>query len=327
MLVEDICSAKAVHVPLSCTLQEAAVQMRGKNSTGIRRLTRRPSAWRSMKDRVRTIIGNVLRAGRALLTEPEAKAVLAAYGLPIVETRTAASVDEAVDQAGYPVALIILSPDISHKSAVGGVALDLADAAAVRSAMLERIWQQAPEARVEGFSVQPMVWQGAGFELIIGAATDPVFGPFLLFGHGGVNTERDVHARYFCSFREPEHGHLARLTQIDHSRETAFIATTTDACGENSILGEVRAVADPDNVRAEFGIAVCSDCKGKGLGRPLLDKMIRYARKKYRHTGGLHHVSQADAGARLRLTDQHRGRRRWRQLHLALGQEDAGVTD
>ncbi|KAF7963023.1 hypothetical protein AWV79_17790 [Cupriavidus sp. UYMMa02A] len=77
-----------------------------------------------MKDRVRTIIGNVLRAGRALLTEPEAKAVLAAYGVPVVETRTAASVDEAVDQAtriGYPVALKILSPDISHKSAVGGV--------------------------------------------------------------------------------------------------------------------------------------------------------------------------------------------------------------
>ncbi len=143
----------------------------------------------------RAIAQAALAAGRELLSEPEAKAVLAAYHIPVVETRRAASVDEAAQAAariGYPVALKLLSPDVSHKSDVGGVALDLEDEAALRSAAA-RIGQQLarlrPEARLEGFTVQQMARRPQAHELIVGVATDPVFGPAILFGQGGVAVE------------------------------------------------------------------------------------------------------------------------------------------
>jgi acetyltransferase len=143
----------------------------------------------------RGVIDAVLASGRDLLTEPEAKALLAAYGIPVVETRTVPSVDAAVAAAGevgYPAVVKILSRDISHKSDVGGVALDLKNAAEVRLAvetMARRVRELRPDAHVDGYTVQRMVVRPRAHELIAGVATDPVFGPALLFGRGGTAVE------------------------------------------------------------------------------------------------------------------------------------------
>ena len=144
---------------------------------------------------VRAIATVALRAGRTVLTEPESKAVLAAYHIPVVETRIARSTSklESVAAAiGYPVAVKILSPDISHKSDVGGVALNLAGAAELTQsaqAMLERCRKLRPQARVEGFTVQRMIRRGGAHELLAGIALDPTFGPVVLFGRGGTAVE------------------------------------------------------------------------------------------------------------------------------------------
>ena len=136
------------------------------------------------------IIRGAREAGRTLLTEVESKAVLSAYGIPITETRIAPTADEAVAAAariGYPVVLKLYSHTITHKTDVGGVALDLADEAAVRAAY-EAIRAGVTTARgaehFEGVTVQPMI-DFAGYELIIGSSIDPQFGPVLLFGMGG----------------------------------------------------------------------------------------------------------------------------------------------
>ena len=143
----------------------------------------------------RRIIAPALAEGRAVLTEPEAKAVLAAYGIPVVRTVTAADAAAAVRQAdalGYPVALKILSPDISHKSDVGGVALDLENPESVEReclAMRARVARLAPAAQIDGFTVQCMARRPNAPELILGIATDPIFGPVILFGQGGTAVE------------------------------------------------------------------------------------------------------------------------------------------
>ncbi|MCA3250838.1 MAG: GNAT family N-acetyltransferase [Pseudomonadota bacterium] len=146
--------------------------------------------------RVRTIVDAALAAGREMLTEPEAKELLAACDIPVVPTRTVAPTPEAAAAAasalGFPAVLKILSPQISHKSDVGGVALDLGDAAAVAGAaasMLQRVAVQRPDATIEGFTLQPMVRRPRALELIAGTHVDPLFGPVVLFGAGGTSVE------------------------------------------------------------------------------------------------------------------------------------------
>ncbi len=144
---------------------------------------------------VRSIVATALRERRSVLTEPESKAVLAAYHIPVVETRIARELADLAPLAaaiGYPVALKILSPDISHKSDVGGVALNLAGAEELMQAaqaMLERCRQLRPQARIEGFTVQRMIRRGGAHELLAGLALDPTFGPVVLFGRGGTAVE------------------------------------------------------------------------------------------------------------------------------------------
>lgn len=373
-------------------------------------------------ERARQCIHEALAAGRTMLTEPEARTVLTAYGIPVVETRTATDIDTAVAAAegiGFPVAVKILSRDITHKSDVGGVALDLQSAGQVRQALARmeaRIRGERPGARLDGFTIQRMISRPGAFELILGATTDPVFGPVVLFGHGGTAAERiadraialpplninlakdlvgrtriakllagyrdqppihhealyrvlmqlsqllcdqpeiaeldinplladsagvlaldarigvapatqpgaarlairpypreleetvtwhgaplllrpvhpedepayqaffaamtpeDIHMRFFCMIRQPPHSQLARMTQIDYAREMAFVAIGPATGEPPAILGEVRAVADPDNLRAEFAVAVRSDCKHQGIGTLLLDKLVAYCR-------------------------------------------------
>jgi acetyltransferase len=373
----------------------------------------------------RRLILEVMASGREMMTEPEAKALLADCGVPVVATRVVGTrVDDALRAAegvGYPVALKILSTDISHKSDVGGVALDLANAEALRRAaldMLTRVRSSVPDAAIQGFTVQAMVRRPHAQELIVGTSIDAVFGPVILFGQGGTAVEvladralalpplnrtlardlvsrtrvakllhgyrdhppaqlealydvlisvsqmlidlpelleldinpllvdetgaialdarvrvslaarggeasfairpypaqlgercewdgqrivlrpirpedeaqhlaflesldpNDIRLRVFYSRREIGRTELARLTQIDFEREMAFIAEGTGPDGQPRTLGTVRAIADPDNVDAEFGIIVRSDLKCHGLGQLLLDKMIRYARSR-----------------------------------------------
>ncbi len=144
---------------------------------------------------VRAIIDKAIGAKREWLTEPEAKAVISAYGVPAVAPTVVASPKAAAMRAAEiagPVAIKILSPDITHKSDLGGVVLDLATPSAVREAaeaMKERIAKLKPEARLEGFVVEPMVHRPGSLELIIGVAPDLQFGPLILFGQGGVAVE------------------------------------------------------------------------------------------------------------------------------------------
>jgi acetyltransferase len=142
------------------------------------------------------IIGHALDEGREMLDEFEAKSVLAAYGIPVVATvatdGSIAAVLAAAHDIGYPVALKIRSRDITHKSDVGGVALGLRDENDVRRAadrMLTRIRQALPHAHIDGFTVQAMVARPLAQELIVGAGIDPLFGPVVLFGHGGTAVE------------------------------------------------------------------------------------------------------------------------------------------
>ena len=154
-----------------------------------------PADFRADVDAVRTIVGKVLDEGREILTEVEAKDVLQRYGIPVVMTRIAPSADYAVrlaDEMGFPVALKILSPDVSHKSDVGGVALNLESGQAVEEAaraMQTRLRRLLPHARLTGFTVQPMAQRPGAVELIVGAATDATFGPVILFGQGGTAVE------------------------------------------------------------------------------------------------------------------------------------------
>ncbi|MDH5538811.1 MAG: GNAT family N-acetyltransferase, partial [Rhizobacter sp.] len=372
---------------------------------------------------IRKLVQQALDDGREMLSEPEAKSVLEAYGVPIVATRIvdpdpAAAVDAAA-AIGFPVVLKIVSAEISHKSDVGGVVLHLDNADAVRDAalaMLSRVRELRPGARVNGFSVQSMVRRSHAHELIVGASIDSVFGPVILFGQGGTSVEvvadraialpplnnalaralvqrtrvarllagyrdtpaadqqalhavllavsqlladvpelaeldinplilnhegaialdarirlsaqapggaarfaikpypahwvetvewhdrkvvlrpirpedegqhleflnrldpEDVRMRVFYSRRSIERSELARLTQIDYEREIAFVAVAPGPQGVDETLGTARAVIDPDNIDAEFGIIVRSDLKGSGLGALLMNKLIRTLR-------------------------------------------------
>ena len=373
----------------------------------------------------RATIRAALADGRDLLDELEAKTVLKAYGIPIVPTlAVGASADEvavAAREIGFPVALKILSPDISHKSDAGGVQLNLRDEAEVRAAataMLAHVSAALPKARLRGFTVQAMVQRPMAQELIVGASVDPSFGPVLLFGQGGTavevladraialpplnrvlarelisrtrvakllagyrdhpparldaicdvlialsqmladlpelaeldinplladahgvialdarlrvsrtpgaGTERfaiqpypaelaetvswqghavllrpirpedetihrtfieqldpeDVRLRLFAVRRSLPHSELARLVQIDYAREMAFIALAPKADGALETLGVVRAIADPDNVEAEFAVIVRSDLKGQGLGDLLMAKILHYLKSR-----------------------------------------------
>ncbi len=142
------------------------------------------------------VIDRALAEGREMLTEPEAKALLAAAGVPVVATTIAGPTPQAAAQAaralGFPVVLKVLSAQISHKSDIGGVALNLEseqDVIAAAQAILTRAAQLRPDALIEGFTVQPMVRRPRALELIIGSSIDPQFGPVLLFGQGGTAVE------------------------------------------------------------------------------------------------------------------------------------------
>ena len=141
-------------------------------------------------------LDEALACGHEWLDAAQAMDVLRAYGIPAIPTRRARDAEEAVNAAcdlGFPVALKIVAPQIVHKSEAGGVALSLASPDAVRTAcvlMRQHVARASPHARVQGFTVQPMAHpRSDGHELILGIATDQVFGPVVLFGAGGTGVE------------------------------------------------------------------------------------------------------------------------------------------
>ncbi|MCK8785697.1 acetate--CoA ligase family protein [Roseomonas sp. NAR14] len=153
------------------------------------------AAGRAAPDGAREAAAALLDAAPAgaMLTEREAKRVLAAYGVPVVEERLARSAEEAeaaAEALGYPVALKAESPDIPHKTEAGVIRLGLADPAAVRAGyetVMANARRAAAEARIHGVLVQPMV--PSGLEVVVGARQDPLLGPLVLVGLGGVMAE------------------------------------------------------------------------------------------------------------------------------------------
>lgn len=150
-------------------------------------------------DQVRDLLDQVEAEGRTRLLEPEAYAVLEAYGIPTTPHAFTRSVDEAVDAfrawGEVPVVLKVVSPEVVHKSDVGGVLLDLRDAEAVRegwSRIVETVGERVPEADLRGVLMTP--FRRGGREMILGMTLDPTFGPLLMFGLGGIYVEtfRDV---------------------------------------------------------------------------------------------------------------------------------------
>jgi acetyltransferase len=142
----------------------------------------------------RELIRKGLRGENTVLTEPESKALLDAYGIPVNRTEIASTAQEAVDKArelGFPVAMKVHSKAILHKTDVNGVHLNLRSEQDVRDAfgkILAGASALKPEARLEGVTIQPML-EGPDFELILGAKQDRDFGPVILFGTGGILTE------------------------------------------------------------------------------------------------------------------------------------------
>jgi acetyltransferase len=154
-----------------------------------------PETFRVDKDAAREVIAGTFAEGRTWLPAMAIKSLLTAYSVPVVDIRYVSSPPEAAREAeviGMPVALKIASRDITHKSDVGGVALNLVSSDAVRRAaedMLDRIRGLRPDARLEGFTLEPMVKRSGAYELIVGMTEDEQFGPVLMFGHGGTAVE------------------------------------------------------------------------------------------------------------------------------------------
>ena len=142
---------------------------------------------------VSEIFSKVERESRKSLLEPEAKTVCMAYGIPTTKFKVAINDREAVkfaEKIGYPVVLKIVSPDIIHKSDVGGVIINIKDAKDVQSAykqIMDNVKKHKPDAKIVGMLVQEMASQST--EVIVGATKDPQFGPTLMFGLGGIFVE------------------------------------------------------------------------------------------------------------------------------------------
>jgi acetyltransferase len=154
-----------------------------------------PATFEPDRDAAGAAIGRTLAAGRYWLDAQEVDEVLRAYAIPRVAGRVVAdpaAAAAAAAEIGHPVALKIRSPDLIHKSEVGGVVLNIAnpdDARAAAFVMAKRLKAACPHARLDGFLVQEMVNRTGTLELFVGLGQDQTFGPVVMFGHGGVAVE------------------------------------------------------------------------------------------------------------------------------------------
>ena len=171
----------------------AALKVMYEYATWLRRPPRIVTRFRVNRRRAARIITRSQRNKILQMNEVKAKKVLDAYGFNVLPGRLVTSADEAVElsrRIGFPVAMKIVSPDIIHKSDMGGVKLNLASAQQIRDGfdlMMMRIIQQVPNARIEGIYMEKM--GEPGLEVILGMTRDPQFGPMLMFGLGGIFVE------------------------------------------------------------------------------------------------------------------------------------------
>jgi acyl-CoA synthetase (NDP forming) len=139
------------------------------------------------------LLDQIIKSGRKLLLEPEAKTVCMDYDIPVTRFKLAKNEEEAVKYAeaiGFPVVIKIVSPDIIHKSDVGGVIMDVKTVKEVRNAykeIMKNVAKHKADAQIVGVLVQEMA--PAGTEVIVGSTKDPQFGPALMFGLGGIFVE------------------------------------------------------------------------------------------------------------------------------------------
>jgi acetyltransferase len=221
-------------------------------------------------DLARSIIDRSLAGGGGLLVESEAKTLLAAYGIAVVASHHVADAEEAACKArqiGLPVALTVASPDISRKWDVGGVALNLETADAVRDAcegILHRTRERRPDARIEGFTIQSMALRPHARQLMIGIACDPLFGPVIVFGEGGraVEIVRD-HTLALPPLNLPlaramiERTRIARLLAAHGARAAADL----DALAESLVRLSQMLVDNPEIVACDVN-PLFSDDRG-----------------------------------------------------------------
>jgi acetyl coenzyme A synthetase (ADP forming)-like protein len=216
-LSEDVAALEAGGVP-SFTFPEEAIQGLGSLARYRAWLNRPRTEVRKFavdRSKARAVIDRARTDGVSVLPEYAARELLSAYGIPFAESRRVRTAEDAVraaNEVGYPVVLKVASPDISHKTDVGGVLLHLEDAHAVREAvrrMTRELRVRAPEARIEGFEVESEIHGGK--EVIIGLQRDPGFGPVVVFGLGGIYVEvlRDV------TFRLAPLRHLSAVHMIE----------------------------------------------------------------------------------------------------------------
>ncbi|MGB0721336.1 MAG: GNAT family N-acetyltransferase [Gammaproteobacteria bacterium] len=143
----------------------------------------------------RLIIDQAVRERRKWLTTMEAKAILTAFRIkttPCINANSATEALIAAESVGLPVVMKINSPDITHKSDVGGVRLNISEARSVRSAfkeMMDSVKGNVPDARIQGITIEPMISRPHARELFVGVVSDPVFGPTIAFGTGGTTVE------------------------------------------------------------------------------------------------------------------------------------------
>ena len=155
----------------------------------------RRASQRFDEARIEALIAAAVDAGHGTVDQVRSLELLACCGIPVPQTFVARTTEDAArlaDQIGYPVALKIVSPDITHKSDIGGVRLDIRDRKELRAAaagIRQRMRDEAPTARLEGLAIQPMIRRGHSFELLVGVGHDSVFGPVITFGAGGIAVE------------------------------------------------------------------------------------------------------------------------------------------
>jgi len=219
-------------------------------------------------DGARAVIDRSLARGGGLLLESEAKTVLAAYGIAVVDSHHVADAEEAAAKAldiGLPVALTVASPDIPRKWDVGGVALNLETADAVRAAcagILHRTRDKRPAARIEGFTIQSMALRPHARHLMMGIACDPLFGPVIVFGEGGraVEIVRD-HTLGLPPLNLPlaramiDRTRIARLLAAHGARAAADV----DALAEALVRLSQMLVDNPEIVACDVNPLFCDD--------------------------------------------------------------------
>ncbi|MCO4810804.1 MAG: bifunctional acetate--CoA ligase family protein/GNAT family N-acetyltransferase [Gammaproteobacteria bacterium] len=192
----------AAHVPNYTTLENAidAFSYLARYNRNQRMLLQTPQRLSRGKkapdaDGARLIIESVLDEQRHTLTEPESMAVLNAFHIPTVRNGIARSANEALvlaESIGFPVAMKVLSTDITHKSDAGGVRLNINSAHEVRGVyrqLLDEVKSKVPDAKISGVTIEKMYRSSNGRELMIGIIRDPVFGPVISFGSGGTTVE------------------------------------------------------------------------------------------------------------------------------------------